>query len=71
MSWNYRVLSEDFFGEPYLRIHEVYYNKKSRKGDAFALKAATVEGDNIEELRGILNKMIKALDKKILIAKDI
>tara|TARA_R110002167_G_scaffold21952_1_gene79087 strand:- start:2029 stop:2241 length:213 start_codon:yes stop_codon:yes gene_type:complete len=70
MRWNYRVLSEDFFGEPYLRIHEVYYNKKN-EGVASTLKAATVEGDNIEELRDTLNKMLEALDKKILIAKDI
>ena len=70
MSWNYRVLGEDFFGEPYLRIHEVYYNQKSERV-ASTLMAATVEGDNIEELRDTLNKMLGALDKKILIAKDI
>lgn len=64
-SWNYRVMKQEIMdGDVYLQIHEVFYDKVGRK--SWSVNGVTVAGETIEELRDILNKMLKSLDSKIL-----
>jgi hypothetical protein len=51
-------------GDVYLQINEVFYDEVGRK--SWTVHGVTVAGETIEELRDILNKMLKSLDNKIL-----
>jgi hypothetical protein len=61
--WNHRVLAYDN-GE--LGIHEVFYSKKKKKPKMCTVNAVGVYGNDIEELRETLQRMLKSLDTPIL-----
>jgi len=65
--WNYRVYRETGQFGDYLTIHEAYY----LEGDpqiptSFTAKPVTVGGESVEDLRWVLEQMLKALDQPIL-----
>lgn len=68
MSWNYRVISfqDENSEDRFVGIHEVFYNEDE------TIKAVSEEprpvcGNNIDELRDILQKMMECLKKEILV----
>jgi hypothetical protein len=66
--WNYRVIKYTT-GE--FMLHEVYYEND---GDALptsiSSNAAVVIGDDIDEMKRVIEKMKEALDKPVLDLKD-
>lgn len=75
MPWNYRVLrhkhlpvgtvSIDYTYE----IHEVYFDEGQEAAPyrgSCTKDAVTVGGESLSELRGVLERMIEALDKPVL-----
>jgi len=82
MSWNYRVMAVQAnpvkgWEEIYLTINDVYYDKEGRPNGYGELgepplyrHGETPGGDTLEELRGVLQNMTKALDKPILYGGD-
>lgn len=72
-TFNYRVLAEtEFAGTEYendvLSIHRIYY--KDGKAVAYGDSPVIVMGDDVEELRRVLEKMKLALEKDILWGGD-
>ncbi len=69
MSWNYRVCKSTYtvgtIGEVTFEIKEVYYNKV---GDITAVteNAVGVIGDDIDEIKIVLEKMQLALSKDVI-----
>lgn len=81
MSWNYRLMKHTHVGsdgqtETWLAMHEVYYKDSSVKdltvtsAEVGYTDAVRVVGENIDEVRMVLENMLKALDKPILEYKD-
>ena len=64
--WNYRVLKHNYKKETWLEIHEVYYNKKDKPYMCTKTGSVVSNGDNIKDIRSMLNDMKKALKKPIL-----
>lgn len=62
MTWNYRVMRH---GNGWLAIHEVHYFDDG-KGMNCTVRPVDVSGESIEELRGDLERMMRALDEPIL-----
>ena len=70
MSWNYRVLrKEDICGDAYYEIHEVYYDEVGEP-NGYTMDPIAPVGDNIEDLRETLYKMLRDLDKPVLTEAD-
>lgn len=78
-SWNYRVMrhvekdNQSGMESEWLAIHEVYYQSKSindlevTSADVgFTENPVKMTGESVEELRDMLTKMLKALEKPIL-----
>lgn len=66
MTWNHRVVRHKTkSGEPYIAIHEVFYDSKNK---AYTLTKDPVDvgGETIDDLRKQLEQMTKALDTPIL-----
>jgi hypothetical protein len=70
MSWNYRVVMQEANGYKSLGLREIYYNEDD---SIFAMSREDEAplGDDIEDLRGDLEIMMEALDKPVLVEKDI
>ena len=66
--WNHRVLANEYKGEIYFELHEVYY--KNHKPMAYTEKPVSVGGENIKAIRWILKKMKKATKMPILWGGD-
>ena len=66
MSWNYRVVKD---GEFY-SIHEAYYNKGNDKARSITETSVLPVGEDVKELRWILERMLEALDKPVLDYED-
>jgi len=69
--WNHRVVRVKDLGTEsgkYLILQEVYY--KDSKPDMRTIDGAKVGGESIEELRRVLNLMLKSLDQDILDEND-
>ena len=62
MSWNYRVVEDDFEGEKYFGIHEVYYDTSGQPESCSELPAR-VSAESLEGVRGELVRMLEALEK--------
>lgn len=71
MSWEFRVMkqkyhhpinNEDMY---YYGIHEVFYNKDNTDF-SYTADAVDVGGDSLEDIRWVLEAMLKALDKPVL-----
>jgi hypothetical protein len=65
MSWNYRVLRQEYNGEPYYTIHEVYY-RKNGSIRMWSEDAMDPGGSTPEELASDLSMMQEAFNKPIL-----
>ena len=50
MSWNYRVVKEEYEGEPYYFIKEVYYDKDGEI-EAIAEDPIRLDGLTIEDIK--------------------
>lgn len=70
MSWNYRViLRQSPRGEPYLAIHEVYYDEVG-KPTSWTCDAATPGGENTLELAVDASRMATACGSPVLVVAD-
>lgn len=67
--WNYRVVQFEDGEEVYHQIHEVYY--KYDDISMWSEEAVPVGGETVEELRRDLQMQMDALDKPVLLAKDL
>jgi hypothetical protein len=61
MTWNYRVIKKD----GHLGIHGVYYDEAG-KIESYDLEPNKPLGDDLDDLRNVLELMIESLDKEIL-----
>ena len=68
MVWNHRILAEEYEGEVYFSIYEVYYKKS--KPVSYTSHAVNVGGENIESIIWTLDKMKECTKKPILWAGD-
>lgn len=68
MGWNHRVIKkvEKDDTQVWYGIHEVYYDKDGNV-DGYTMEPRRLLGENIDELRWTLEKMIEALEKPVLI----
>ena len=69
MKWNYRVIQFMDGGEPYLRVHEVYYGDDG-KPCAYGQNVASIESETTEGIGHVLDEMKRALELPILKAAD-
>ena len=69
MTWNHRVVRFKHEGEDWYAVCEVYYNED---GSIYAhtQDGVRVTGDNVEELRETLERMLRCLDQKIVEAME-
>ena len=65
MSWNHRVMKMKDEEDDYYQIHEVFYDKEGNV-ESYTKNGVTVGGNNIEEVRWVLQEMLAALDKPVL-----
>ncbi len=70
MSWNYRLVREIFTrtgqeAETGFHLREIYYNDKGEP-DSWADRGCSPYGESPEEVRRVLEAMLKALDKPTL-----
>lgn len=65
MSWNYRILYHNHPEEPYLAIHEVYYDENETPRSC-SENPQQILGETLEELKFDLDKMKLALEKPII-----
>lgn len=71
MSWNYRVI--EFVtpeGEPWRAIHEVYYESDGKPWLYSEKPAGVVWDEGRDEAVSILNRMMDALNKPVLVERD-
>lgn len=70
--WNHRVVKTHHpeTDETFFTIHEAHYNEN---GDLYGYTATGVDpcGESIEELRSILNSMLMALAKPVLVHGEV
>ena len=65
MTWNHKVIrKQDGRGEYYYEIHEVYYEKD---GLSWISAPRTPLGDTLDDLKEILERMLKACDKPVMV----
>lgn len=60
MSWNYRLVEQELFGETYYKLCEVYWNKKK---EPFGYVPATIILDNLDEADWMVEKIKEGLAK--------
>ena len=70
MSWNYRIVTstvkvEGFPKKVRYEIREVYYDDDLEPIDV-AERPARVMGEDVKQIKWVLDKMIKALDKDVI-----
>lgn len=65
MGWNYRVMRRVVNGEVDLSIREVYYGGDGQV-HAWTVEPVDPHGENLEELRDSLNRMLACLDQPVL-----
>ena len=65
MSWNHRLMKMKDGEDDFYQIHEVYYDKEGNV-ESYTKNGVTVGGNDIEEVKWVLLKMLAALDKPVL-----
>jgi hypothetical protein len=65
MHWNYRVILHDEGQEPFVALHEVFYNEAGQP-DGWSADPIHVQGDDLTELRDDLIHQLLALTKPVL-----
>lgn len=71
MSWNYRIMKHvgrSPNNEEYLGMHEVYYDKDG-KPNGYSSEPSFI-GENLDELKWVLERMGEAVAKPILTEAD-
>lgn len=68
MGWNYRVLATEGEEDVYLQIHEVYY--KDDKPISYTKNPISIGGEEIQNIKWVLNKIEECLEKPILWGDD-
>jgi hypothetical protein len=64
MTWNHRVLRHiDAWGDEYYTFAEVFYDDDD-KPEGYS--TVCMVGDNIDEIRQIANRLLKAADQPVL-----
>lgn len=64
--WNYRLMRHtDAFGREYFAIHEAYYNDAGEV-TAWTEEASFVAGETKDEVRGELERMLRAVDYPVI-----
>jgi predicted secreted protein len=64
MTWNHRVLRHiDAWGDEFVTFAEVFYDDN---GKPEGYSTVCMVGDNIEEIREIANRLLKAADQPVL-----
>jgi hypothetical protein len=66
MGWNHRVMKHKDREDDFFTIHEVYYDKEG-KVYGYTTKGSSAGGNSLQELREDLERMLKSLDKEVLI----
>ena len=66
MGWNHRVMKSKDGDDDYYQIHEVYYDKEG-KVDGYTARGTSPCGNSLQELKEDLERMLKSLDKEVLI----
>jgi hypothetical protein len=69
MHWNHRVFRKKHPSGDVLGIHECFYDEDG-KVNGWTLDAIAPQGDNLDELRVELERMLKCLDEPILDYSD-
>jgi hypothetical protein len=69
-TWNYRVVrrawGDGSTGETFLAIHEAHYQDDNERPVSITVNPTTAQGDTLEELADVLEKMRGALAKSVL-----
>ena len=63
MSWNYRVIEEEYSGEKYFAVHTVFYNE-SGIPELVGCDPVRLEGTSIDGLKQEIIKFNSAVDKE-------
>lgn len=64
MTWNHRVLRHiDAWGDEYYTFAEVFYDDND-KPEGYS--TVCMVGDNIDEMREIANRLLRAVDQPVL-----
>lgn len=69
MTWNHRVFEVKHKDETYFELREVYYDEQG-KVIGYTQEGASPLGEDMDELRQDLGRMLLALDKPILKDED-
>jgi len=68
MSWNYRVIRKEIFGEEHYVIHSVYYDKDGNI-QSWSADPSVPMGETLEELKDDLEKMLYGITDREIIDK--
>lgn len=72
--WNHRVVRRTVIecGEPvqWYGIHECFYGLSDESDPGWTDEPIAVEGESVDELRETLERMLRALDKPIIIDNE-
>jgi len=69
--WNHRVFKQVTEHEVWYEIHEAYYEDDKKIPEMWTENAIAPGGETIEELKAELKRMIKCLDKPILMEEEV
>ena len=69
MGWNHRVMKHKDGDDDFFQIHEVYY-KENGEVDGYTANGTSAGGNSLQELRADLERMLKSLDKEVLIYEE-
>ena len=66
MSWNYRVLANEYKeGKIYFQVHEVYYNEDGVP-DGYTENPITIGGEDTESVGWTIDKIMEGYTKPVL-----
>jgi hypothetical protein len=72
--WNHRVVRRTVmeFDQPveWFGIHEVFYGSSDESDPGWTDEPISVEGESIDELRETLERMLRALDRPVIIDNE-
>jgi hypothetical protein len=67
--WNHRVIQRDYDGETFHEIVEAYYDDEGNMNGYTQDAIAPVSEEGVEGLRWVLQRMLEALDKPVIVEK--
>lgn len=71
MGWNHRVMKHEKADgdDDWYQIHEVFYDSNREPG-SWTKEGIAPGGNSLQELREDLERMLKSLDKEVLIYEE-